>query len=71
MVPLKKLDNSNLARIVYSFMIKGPGPQVWVRVPVSAEEVLSDVAGREREDTWAWWDAFRSTANYEKKMGVV
>ncbi len=86
MVQLTKLDNSNLARVMYSFLVKGSGQQVWVRVPINAEECVladkdkitpngesgeGDVGDEEDKDTWAWWDSFRSAANYEKKMGLA
>ncbi len=47
-----------------------------MRVPINIETCLFTAAEDEKEDEsslepWEWWDAFRSAANYEKKLGLV
>ncbi len=73
MLRLSQADNANLSRIMYTFLVKNPVPQVWVRVPMNVEECAADVGAKDKSslDAWNWWDAFRSAANYDKKLGVV
>ena len=59
----------NLCRIVYSFVARGAGPQVWLRIPLNNQTTLSDPEGR--SDTWDWWHDFRANANYEKRLGLA
>ena len=42
-------------------------------MPLNNETCLSDGpdAAAAYGDTWDWWDGFRSSANYEKRIGVV
>ena len=54
--------------------MKAPGPQIWVRVPLALQKSLAAQASGgddEQLDTWHWWNDFRSTANGERKFGVV
>lgn len=72
MLRLNRAENANLARLVYAFLIRnGNGPQIWVRAPMNNEPCLSDGEGEDFGDTWEWWDAFRSSANYEKKLSLA
>lgn len=74
LVELKRPQNTNLARALYSFILKssGSGPQVWVRVPIITPK--SECAPEESEDSissWDWWNNLRTSANFAKKLGLV
>lgn len=67
MVPLTKLNNANLARNIYGYMLKvgHSHGQVWLKVP------MYNVEGGDEDDTWNWWDQFRSCADTDKKLNLA
>ena len=38
LLPLNKLNNSNLSRIIYTYLMKGGNGQVWIRVPLNCQD---------------------------------
>lgn len=59
-------NNTNLARILYSKVSNGCSYQVWVHMPMcpkSQNEI--------EEDSWEWWNKFRSLCDYDKKIGLA
>lgn len=59
-------NNMNLARILYSKISAGCSYQVWVHMPmcVRAQQEIE-------EDSWEWWNKFRSLCDYDKKIGLA
>ena len=37
LLPLNKPNNSNLSRIIYTYLMKGGNGQVWIRVPINSQ----------------------------------
>ena len=37
LIPLNKPNNSNLSRIIYTYLMKGGNGQVWIRVPLNSQ----------------------------------
>ena len=48
-VRLRRGESANLARAIYSYLVKNPGPQVWVRVPMEEEQSLAAQAEKEQQ----------------------
>jgi len=82
MIPLERPNNTNLARFVYSYLVKGGASQIWMRVPLNPVQAKGPKAavppppglGPPSEpcgDTWRWWNTLRGSANTEKKLYVA
>eukprot|EP00096_Caligus_rogercresseyi_P011740 TRINITY_DN4721_c0_g1_i1.p1 TRINITY_DN4721_c0_g1~~TRINITY_DN4721_c0_g1_i1.p1 ORF type:complete len:624 (+),score=187.06 TRINITY_DN4721_c0_g1_i1:30-1874(+) len=56
LLPLRKPENTNLARILSSFLLKTSTMQVWMKVPFYDES------------TWSWWNSFRGTCNHDRRV---
>ena len=78
MLPLRRPDNANLSRFIYSYIVKGGNCQIWIRVslnPLKKEKLPKPPPGLvanggqiESQDTWRWWNALRGSANTEKRL---
>lgn len=57
---------SNLAQIINSFLNSGHhNTHVWVRVPLSKDDDCG------KNDTWKWWNKFRTLCNYHNRIGLA
>ena len=45
LLPLNKPNNSNLSRIIYTYLMKGGNCQIWVRVPLSSQSKTRSTNG--------------------------
>nr|CAG4641509.1 EOG090X028A [Eurycercus lamellatus] len=81
MMPLRK-KSTNLARVLHNKVLNSPLNQaryhVWLHLPmVSAESEAEQwqresISGTDNDgDTWHWWNNFRCTANFEKKLSLA
>ncbi|KAG8233089.1 hypothetical protein J437_LFUL013089 [Ladona fulva] len=82
MVTLRGPKNTNLARILQSKFQSNSTYQVWVHVfmespAITAMQQRSDMNESEialekkKNDTWHWWNSFRSVCNFDKKLGLA
>jgi protein arginine N-methyltransferase 5 len=67
LINISRSNNANLSRIIYAYIMKCSGPQIWLRIPIAKIGSLSH-PGDAGEDTWSWWDTFRCNANFEKRL---
>nr|CAG4646084.1 EOG090X028A [Macrothrix elegans] len=81
MMNLRK-RNVNLARFLHNRVLPSPTNQaryhVWLHLPMVAPEseaLLWEQDAKEEtkveDDTWHWWNNFRCTANFEKKLSLA
>ncbi|KAJ1523643.1 hypothetical protein ONE63_001486 [Megalurothrips usitatus] len=81
-VPLTSINQTNLARTIFSKVVGVFSYQIWVRVPLEspfaqALELRKDVANKEdllrakEHNPWEWWNVFRSICNYDRRLGVA
>ncbi|XP_013381204.1 protein arginine N-methyltransferase 5 [Lingula anatina] len=71
----------NAARFLNEHVTQGPNQQFWVQVPMrSPAEVASAVFQSQQtdeettsweDDTWKWWDLFRTICDTSKKIGLA
>ncbi|CAB4054877.1 PRMT5 [Lepeophtheirus salmonis] len=54
-ISLRKPHNTNLARILCTFLLKTSAMQVWIHIPFYDES------------TWAWWNDFRGSCNHDRR----
>lgn len=66
LLQLSSGNNINLARILYSKISGGCSYQVWVQLPICAKPHQEI-----EEDSWEWWNKFRSLCDYDKKIGLA
>ncbi|KAL0277779.1 UNVERIFIED_CONTAM: hypothetical protein PYX00_004944 [Menopon gallinae] len=80
LIKLHGLKSTNLARILYSYILGITLYQIWIQVPMVAPKVRasfwrSDYEENEKcdadESTWEWWNKFRSLCSFEKRIGIV
>lgn len=87
LIELKGLNCMNLARIVSEHLLQGFSHLVWVQLPLkSARDLCDDVVEMstdlndsseslahppESQDTWHWWNRFRTLCDSSRKIGVV
>ncbi|XP_040572050.1 protein arginine N-methyltransferase 5 [Lepeophtheirus salmonis] len=55
-ISLRKPHNTNLARILCTFLLKTSAMQVWIHIPFYDES------------TWAWWNDFRGSCNHDRRV---
>lgn len=80
-LPLKSSQTVNLARVLNDHILSSYCPQqFWIHVPLlsakdQADRVFEgeddDMDSREVEDTWRWWNTFRSLCDSSKKLDVM
>ncbi len=73
MITLTRGNNANLSRVINSFLLKASsaGPIVMVRLPMRKQASLVEQKLAEEnggDDTWQWWDTFRCSVNFEKRL---
>ncbi|CAG0884407.1 unnamed protein product [Cyprideis torosa] len=82
---LKRRDNPNLARLLYSLILNQQAHvmKIWVTVPLNAPNSMASqrlnkclengdsIVEHDSEDTWQWWRAFRSLVDESEKFGLV
>ena len=61
-MPSTGMNTVNAWRHVHQTLLGVQSMQVWIRVP------LSDASG---EDTWQWWDRFRTACEHNTLLGVM
>ncbi|KAJ9601448.1 hypothetical protein L9F63_000396, partial [Diploptera punctata] len=82
MFTLRGDNQINLARILHNKMQAGSTYQVWLHLPMESpavaaaynyenEEELKELNGGREQNTWEWWNTFRSVCNFEKKLGLA
>lgn len=63
-VDVKNENCSNLARLIYSFLHDGHhNLHIWVKIPLQSPDG--------QEDTWHWWNKFRSLCNHHPRVGMA
>nr|CAG4634648.1 EOG090X028A [Alona affinis] len=81
MLPLRK-KNTNLARVFHNKVVTSPANlaryHVWLHIPMVLngleqleQEPQSSGESESDQDTWQWWNTFRCTANFEKRLCVA
>lgn len=79
LAPLRK-NNTNFARVLHNKVLVSPSNQaryhVWLHLPMISPKTESsqferEVKEEDTDDTWHWWNNFRSTANFEKKLSLA
>ncbi|KAK9874884.1 hypothetical protein WA026_005696 [Henosepilachna vigintioctopunctata] len=69
---LNQANNTNLARIVYNKLLCMYSVSIWLTVPMAYPSRKNELCDpTEKEDTWNWWNDFRSYCKYEKRLGLV
>ncbi|XP_072885163.1 protein arginine N-methyltransferase 5-like [Hemitrygon akajei] len=83
LLPLRQMNNSNLARVLINHLLTGHHSTVfWIRVPlISWEDMREDLVENdpvvrsedcsEEETTWLWWHHFRSLCDYNKRIALA
>lgn len=71
-VYLKQRRNTNLSRILYEKILSWCTLSIWLTIPMVHPSKYSKVCDdHEKEDSWIWWNDFRSLCRYEKRIGLV
>lgn len=71
-ISLTRSVNTNLARIVYDKLINTYLCSVWVLIPMVHPSRFSQICtSQEKEDTWDWWNNFRTLCRYDKRLGLI
>ena len=69
---LTKRHNGQLGRLVNEKLVHGFNSSFWVTVPMVHPSQYSPICGQdEKDDSWEWWNDFRTYCNYDKHVGVV
>ena len=75
LMSLQSLECSNLAKIIYTHLLKSHHhANMWLQVPlsVSSGKDCNGVSDEEHsENPWTWWSKFRSLCNHHSRLGVV
>lgn len=63
-VEIKSKNCSNIARIISTFLHEGHhNVHIWVKVPLQSRNC--------QEDTWHWWNKFRSLCDHHNRIGLA
>ena len=75
LVSITNSNCTNLAKTIYSHLLKSHHcANMWIRIPLtSAIETSNGTVDEEDsyENTWLWWNKFRSLCNQHNRVGVV
>ncbi|XP_050312352.1 protein arginine N-methyltransferase 5 [Anthonomus grandis grandis] len=67
---LNKPKNLQLARVVNDKLVSSFSFSVWAQMPM-VHFSRQDPMGEEEQDTWDWWNDFRTLCDYDKRVGLV
>ncbi|RZB38851.1 PRMT5 domain containing protein, partial [Asbolus verrucosus] len=71
-ISLTKKVNMQLERLINEKFVSGFGSSFWVTVPMVHPLQYSPICtDDEKEDSWEWWNDFRTYCNYDKHLGFV
>lgn len=69
---LTKRNNAQLGRLINEKLVVGFTSTFWVTVPMVHPSKFSPICTEEeREDSWEWWNDFRTYCNFDKHVGLV
>lgn len=69
---LKQRRNINLARILYEKILSWYTLSIWLTIPMVHPSNYSKICEEnEKEDSWDWWNDFRTLCRFEKRIGLV
>lgn len=73
LISLQSINCSNLAKLIYSHMLKSHHcANMWVQVPMALENAeCNGSSTHDPVNTWQWWNKFRSLCNQHSRLSVA
>ncbi|XP_065886445.1 protein arginine N-methyltransferase 5-like isoform X2 [Dysidea avara] len=76
MMKLKTIKCVNFARCVYQLLNTRMCASIWIQVPMMSPKNCTDYINtvkdeEQAEDTWEWWNIFRSLCDNHKMLGLA
>ncbi|XP_044756461.1 protein arginine N-methyltransferase 5 [Coccinella septempunctata] len=71
-IHLQQARNTNLAKILYEKILSCCTLSIWLTIPMVHPSNYSKVCEEhEKQDSWEWWNDFRTLCRYDKRIGLV